>query len=60
MSELKSLGWMNGWKQDGEEYKVVKECSNKKHQAKEVNGGRCVSVVTCEECKYVYKIDSSD
>jgi hypothetical protein len=60
MSELKSLGWMNGWKQDGPEYKATKECRDKKHNPKEVNGGRCVSVVTCTECKYEYRIDSSD
>jgi hypothetical protein len=60
LSELKSLGWMNGWTKDGEERKIVKECQDKKHRPKEVGSGRCVSTIVCNECKYVYKIDSSD
>lgn len=60
LSELKSLGWMNGWVKGGEEDKITDECIAQKHHPKEVNGGRCVTVVTCETCKYVYKIDSSD
>ncbi len=57
---LENLGWMNSWKQDGEEYKLIKECREQGHSSSDTGDNyRCVSTSTCEECGYTYKIDSS-
>lgn len=57
---LKNLGWMNSWKQDGTEYKLINECREKDHSTSNTSDNyRCVSSFTCEKCGYSYKIDSS-
>ena len=57
---LKNLGWMNSWKQDGEEYTLISECRDKGHSPSDTGDNyRCVSTSTCEKCGYTYRIDSS-
>lgn len=55
------LGWMNGWK---ETPLAVQECERLKHQPRSVDVGPpnrgLETVVTCEICNIVYRIDSSD
>ena len=57
---LTDLGWQNGWR---EAPQIVKDCTAKNH-VRERDGGaaryHCVTVVTCRECGYTYRVDSSD
>ena len=57
---LTALGWQNGWRETPE---VVLDCMRKKH-VRERDGGaaryHCVTVVTCRECCYMYRVDSGD
>ena len=59
--EMKNLGWANGWTEAPE---IVKKCKEAGHQPKhEERGPRnrgLENVVTCEECGYIYRYDSSD
>ena len=61
MAELKNLGWANDWDDDPQ---VVKDCRAKKHRTTDVDVGPphrgMEHVVTCTECGYVYRYDSSD
>ncbi len=58
---LAYLGWANDWKEDPE---VVVNCHRLKHKPTDVDVGppnRGIEhVVTCRECGYYYKYDSSD
>ena len=47
------FGYANGWE---ETPKVIKKCRHRK-QPKTV--GKCVTEYRCEECRYIYKVDSS-
>ena len=51
---IEDLGWGNGW---AETPQVVKDCN---HVTTDVTIGPCVHQVTCSECGYTYKYDSSD
>ncbi len=57
---MTDLGWMNGWKQDGPEYKAIKACQQSDHKTKSNHQWECcITTVVCHECSYTYKIDSS-
>lgn len=54
---MKNLGYINGW--GGKTPEIVKECQRLKHNPpQEKTAMRCVEVVGCEICNYVYYIDS--
>jgi len=60
MSELQDLGWANDWPWHAPP-KVVKACVLKKHVRKRIAlAGRCKDEVSCEQCGYRFRVDSSD
>ena len=58
-SQPLDLGWMNGWR---ETPRIVKRCRELGHAISDVDssGRGYHHVVKCEECNYVYHVDSSD
>jgi hypothetical protein len=58
--EYKFLGWANGWltKEPGE----LAECRNHKHERRSLSKSNrgLETVYLCDDCKYYYKVDSSD
>ena len=57
-SNLKDLGWANGWLETPE---IVRICRKLHHMTSEEDcpPWSCVTLITCEDCQYIYKIDSS-
>jgi len=56
MTELKNLGYVNGWLERPE---IVTKCEEAEHKREWKKIGRCLEQCTCRECGYYYKIDSS-
>jgi hypothetical protein len=57
---MKSLGWMNGWK-DNDPPEEYKRCVELNHRIKRaVNHTRCLTIECCEICKIYWMIDSGD
>lgn len=60
MDNRKNLGWMNGWPMGGEKYALIERCYKLGHHTQSHNNERrCITTVTCDQCNYVYQIDSS-
>lgn len=61
IAELQDLGWMNSWKQEPE---IIKKCHNLGHIIIDIDMGSpyrgTEHRVSCKECNYFYKYDSSD
>lgn len=57
---IENLGYLNSWVDDVPE-KVYK-CwhSDPEHIREHYDTGRCERMVVCRECKFLYKVDSSD
>ena len=58
-SRIRDLGWMNGWVSDGEEMALIEHCQELGHDVVECGGSGCVWRVTCRECGYTYRVDST-
>ena len=54
---MKDLGTINEWANNDARYELLKNC---KHGQITTNLGRCYNQITCEVCKFTYKVDSSD
>ncbi len=50
------LGWASGWRQAP---KIVIKCRAAKHDLAVEDHPNCKHTVTCDECGYIYKYDSS-
>lgn len=57
---IKDLGYLNSWADDIPE--IVTKCwnSDPEHEREHYDMGRCVRMVVCRKCNFLYKVDSSD
>lgn len=58
-TEIKDLGTMNGWKENGVKWEMVRNCWKENHQLVVTNLGNCHNRHTCETCKITWDVDSS-
>lgn len=49
------LGYANGWGEETPD--IVKQCN---HAVRSREISRCLTEYKCWECRYIYKVDSSD
>lgn len=54
---MKNLGYTNGWIKEPD---IVKECHDMGHPKIFRELSKSLTEVSCPECGYYYKIDSSD
>lgn len=53
-------GYANGWPVAEWPPRRVKACLKLKHKREGREVGRCVWSTTCRQCRYTYRVDSSD
>lgn len=58
MVTVHDLGYANGWQNGTPE--IVRQCREKFHNREVTTVGKCLTQYKCEQCGYVYLIDSSD